>query len=116
MARVIKFRVSKGQETIGYEMISDGQWFASDHGVNWANGSYAGPRLKRWQYTGRQDVKGVQIYEGDILDYVRDYGPRDRRVVEWVEKPYYSGWNFGKSARFEVAGNVYENPEEVPMK
>lgn len=67
-------------------------------------------------YTGKKDIKGVKIWEGDILRYSIDghvqsplYIVKD--MVEWFEEMYaddsYCRWD----GTGEVVGNAYENPE-----
>lgn len=72
------------------------------------------------QYTGLKDAKGVEIYEGDIINYERR-GKEQVGIVEYYASacsfllsdthlllsagafvPYFVG---------EVIGNIYENPE-----
>ncbi len=73
------------------------------------------------QFTGLKDIKGKEIYEGDILEY-EDLGSITDSFVEpvrWNEEQGYfctesSDHVWAEVARMsEVVGNIYENPDLV---
>lgn len=80
------------------------------------------------QYTGLKDKNGKEIYEGDIV--LRDREENRAKDLAYVDfkfgafrlrRVYGSGmtYTFG-STRFtdkiEIIGNIYENPELLPVK
>lgn len=67
--------------------------------------------LARRQYTNQKDKHGTDIYDGDILKGdMNNIG-----VMEWDESR--NGWaTFAPLDRFEIIGNIYENPELLNAK
>jgi len=96
-----------GMESEAYRSPID---FSSFEGVIRSCGEKGLPLM---QYTGLKDMDGVEIYEGDILEWDRDeWGGDHREVCEWAYGNYDLRINHWP--RFcKVIGNRYENPELV---
>ena len=79
------------------------------------------------QYTGLKDKNGKEIYEGDILRCIAKGGFEHKSTLHlgWSENGEY-GWCWQSGAivrevdfirdRYEVIGNIYENPALVPSE
>jgi uncharacterized phage protein (TIGR01671 family) len=123
--REIKFRawdVARQEWLLGYEYPSLGGF--SMFGEVMMMGEYAAllsgyfpenlDDIALMQYTGLKDSKGVEIYEGDIVEYLyRDGYIKKYIEVKWRNMRQYTGFNITNTRRAElkVIGNIYENPE-----
>lgn len=129
--REIKFRVwDHNTDTM---MIPDNFEFY-DSKIGWIDASReAGPgsgndgypdQFEIMQYTGLHDKNGREIYEGDIVNVHRVALSPDDRIgwVEYTAKYGYSirfgnrscrqsDWANDEGAKYEVIGNIFENPE-----
>jgi uncharacterized phage protein (TIGR01671 family) len=105
----------------------------------WAKGKFYGPYylselikadyldwkddIVMMQYTGLKDKNGKEIYEGDIVRYIRKEGKEVKFGNCFINANEYSCWGFYLSdgdcdeiitdypRDYEVIGNIYENPE-----
>lgn len=87
------------------------------------------PHIRIQQFTGLTDKAGTEIYEGDIVhtDYYKDNGFNTKAWSENQEIRFIDGaWRLGdfdelfiatdnNEYGLEVIGNIYENPELLPL-
>ena len=65
------------------------------------------------QYTGIKDMKGIEIYEGDIVEFARG-----RHQVKFIDGSFAlydrNEWHIPLYTLYggiEIIGNIYENPK-----
>ena len=104
--RPIKFRAwDKKHKVMANHLNARGLNLAGDDIVAYA------PECEWMQFTGLLDKNGTPIFEGDILD--DKINPYHRRV-EWSVGRNV-GFNIRNGERYEIIGNIYENPELFPL-
>ena len=73
------------------------------------------------QFTGKYDINGVEIYEGDIIEFDRKVwgGDDNIHLVEWDDVNAEWSWAGGSTIDMEfrkVIGNIHQNPELLNEK
>jgi hypothetical protein len=116
MSREIKFRAwdwIQGMYTVDVLALTADSWPVWGKDLTGISIPHQ-PSIKVMQFTGIQDSKGVDIYEGDILR--PDYHDEAPEPVSWSDE--CSCWCWGEDAfsdyhmeGADVIGNIYENPE-----
>tara|TARA_R110000772_G_C13028572_1_gene411434 strand:- start:44 stop:445 length:402 start_codon:yes stop_codon:yes gene_type:complete len=127
--RQIKFKAWDGKEMIAPTAVingkaailkpcNDNREMTDDEGVhyycNWDMDVVTDYPLM--QFTGLQDKNGVDIYEGDVIDYGQG---RFAEIVYWQGRFTMKPINFGNGEpscmvdfyTYPVIGNIHQNPE-----
>ena len=103
MSREIKFRVWDNVDYMSKPFTL--------HSLMGANRTEFTSECVVMQYTGLKDKSGNEIYEGDVLELKNQRGSLTG-AMKWDETR--NGWlQFEPLDRFEVIGNIYENPELI---
>ena len=124
MNREIKFRGRNDRHgwLTGHYFVNRGVHFIVEDGIadpfnTWED--YAVDPDTVGQYTGLKDWNGIEIYEGDIINF-KNFR-RARATVSWEEvfcefELYFgprTSWRMYKARKLgcKVIGNIHDNPE-----
>ena len=112
--RKIKFRAWDKKNNKWYmpPKITDsniGIWMMTTDGRTYVKGKYQ--ELELNQFTGLQDSRDTDIYEGDVVKY-RKYMDEENFVIEII-KDITEMWALKLASGIVVMGNIYENPELI---
>jgi len=120
MSREIKFRAWDKKYN---EMLNDVEIVYHAERITGGEANAVNPKMDRFvlmQYTELKDKNGVEIYEGDIVQYINGFGDKvDAEGVDMKFEVEYEECCFvcdgvclsSYMADIEVIGNIHENPE-----
>lgn len=123
--REVKFRAWDKTESRMFVLHGhhDSLWFPPTgiaQYMNMQNGS-GGDEYELMQYTGLEDKNGVEMYEGDIVNFSFRMGRNEPQHFEGVLVEVDPIWgstvsaddtySLGRCHDIEVIGNIYENKE-----
>lgn len=125
MNREIKFRAWNKKEKY-MEIVDDLQMFSNDLSIGIPSKDYFLRKddVELMQYTGLHDKNGKEIYEGDVVYCQTKYG-KAKAIIKFIDGKFAAYWNsalthpenghhiacYEINKRFEVIGNIYDNPE-----
>ena len=118
--REIKFRAWDGNRIVNnFVLHADGKFESTIRNMDIPNASDVSVSVLIdpivMQYTGLKDKNGVEIYEGDLLDFdIDEWGMDFKPEVVTMEK--LIDWDLcgtlSDISNFRaIIGNIYENPE-----
>lgn len=117
MNRELKFRAFDKKDNLmsrpfglGYRnIVTEDEYYICD------DSDLSAEEIETIEYTGLKDKNGVEIYEGYVMKtcYGNMLVKYDEDKGCWkLENKEYRLWSFNfKFNKFEIIGNVFENPE-----
>ena len=123
--REIKFRAWDSYQSKMYSWAKLGELDAGKHLSLWNLLIGEVPLIRAMQYTGLKDMKGVEIYEGDVVSYSSwntEDGSSPMGSSEWKAGDVYfvdgkfavrgnELWDTFKYRNIMVIGNIHQSPE-----
>lgn len=134
--REIKFRAWDTHKNKMYspEELGQDELTINPDGRGFVNVNGSSQRLSQYmyhilpmQFIGSKDKNGKEIYESDIwiyrcviLENGKDVFKTSVALVEWAGmgfnlKPLSDCWFYNNITEGEIIGNIFENPELLPM-
>lgn len=107
------FVLAKNSEYEETYILGDMDEYESIYDV-WKNAEKVVPETVG-QFSGKYDIYGGRIFDGDIVKAMMDYGPGG-----WIERTVRVGfitrlgsyqWEYFDMGSIEVIGNIHDNPE-----
>ena len=114
IAREIKFRAWNGKRMLN-RTIWDRNWYTKDNRCVCGAVPEDRTKLVLMQFTGLKDKNGVDIYEGDVLEFGDKW--KETLLIEWGKScgccGTFHAWpthdHYGMDGK--IIGNIYENPD-----
>ncbi|CYZ83493.1 YopX protein [Streptococcus suis] len=122
---VPKFRA---WDTFDEDMVNDIFFSWQDCGYDSLNECLSDERWKFMQFTGLVDKNGKEIWEGDVVlengwrkvavsfgtqEIEENFG--DKRIFQGFNLYLGGGYPEAVMSKYEIIGNIYENPELVEV-
>ena len=83
---VIKFRLRKDNQVIGFELLTEDGWeHQSFEGAQWNKGTFNN-NAEREQFTNKKDKNGVEIYNGSEIYFSQSKTQHFKGYVKWSDK------------------------------
>lgn len=116
--RTIKFRAfdADKKQMQSFELGNGGKLSGITRGLIVEQGEYGNPNLSDlMQFVGLTDKNGVEIFEGDIIEYrFEDKGAYSKAMkgeVTFRDGRFECPYSLGEIIIYKILGNIHENPE-----
>lgn len=117
--REVKFRAwvkSPGimREVLGYHFNNKEYYLKYENDTNIMCSK---DKVELMEYTGVKDIEGIEIYEGDIVEYFNDSVGN----IRYIEGAFIIDGQFGydilceMGGKIKVVGNVFENSDLLDL-
>ena len=124
MMREIKFRAWDKSHLRMCYVVSLNCYRNKDHVIKPIKESYEpyvmkSEELEIMQYTGLKDKSGIEIYEGDIVEFldekpIIEYHDEHCSYGAWAKSVWgYKFVSMQVLASYEIIGNIHQNPELI---